>query len=70
MKLSDLCPYIYTWATKFLNLGAQMATAYKSSFLSLDKYIYFVIYLYVFFKLVCTRWENFIRHELHTDQGL
>jgi hypothetical protein len=25
-----LGPYIYTWATRFLNLGAQMATAYKS----------------------------------------
>jgi hypothetical protein len=24
-----------TWATRFLNLGVQMATAYKSSFLSL-----------------------------------
>jgi hypothetical protein len=25
-----LGPYIYTWSTRFLNLGAQMATAYKS----------------------------------------
>ena len=25
-----LGPYIYIWATRFLNLGAQMATAYKS----------------------------------------
>jgi hypothetical protein len=25
-----LGPYIYTWATRFLNLGAQMATAYKN----------------------------------------
>ena len=25
-----LGPYIYMWATRFLNLGAQMATAYKS----------------------------------------
>ena len=25
-----LGPYIYTWVTRFLNLGAQMATAYKS----------------------------------------
>jgi hypothetical protein len=33
-----LGPYIYTWATRFLNLGAQMATAYKSYFLSLDRH--------------------------------
>jgi hypothetical protein len=26
----DMGPYIYTWATRFLKLGAQMATAYKS----------------------------------------
>ena len=25
-----LGPYICTWATRFLNLGTQMATAYKS----------------------------------------
>jgi hypothetical protein len=25
-----LGPYIYTWATRFLKLGGQMATAYKS----------------------------------------
>ena len=25
-----LGPYIYTWATRFFNLGAQMATAYKN----------------------------------------
>jgi hypothetical protein len=25
-----LGPYIYPWATRFLNLGAQMAIAYKS----------------------------------------
>ena len=50
MHFHYFCGLLYIW-----HVGFQVFIFWK-----FEKCIYFVIYLYVF-KLVCTRWKNFIR---------
>ena len=50
MHFNYFCALLYIWHVGF----------HVFIFWKFEKCIYFVIYLYVF-KLVCTRWENFIR---------